>query len=212
MKISWLKVALFPACLAPLGHLVWKASQGLLGANPIEVITHATGDWTLLFLLVTLAITPLRKISGLLWLVRFRRMFGLFAFFYGCMHLTTYVWLDQFFNVPRMVKDIAKRPFITLGFTAFVLLVPLAVTSTRGWIQRLGGRRWQWLHRLIYTSAIAAIIHFTWSMKKDHTRPIEYAIALGALLGYRVAAWGWMRLRGRSQTGGGRQLATVAAD
>jgi len=188
-RVGWLKLVIFPACLAPLAWLVWNAAQANLGANPIEAITHSTGDWTLRLLLMTLAITPLRKLTSQLWLIQFRRMFGLFAYFYACLHFLTYIWLDQGFNIQSMTKDVYKRPFITLGFTAFVLLAPLAVTSTRKMIQRLGGRRWQWLHRLIYVSAAAAIVHFTWAMKKDHHRPIEYGIVLGLLLGYRIVVW-----------------------
>jgi len=188
-RTRWLKLAIFPLCLVPLARLFWKAATANLGANPIEAITHSTGDWTLRLLLVTLAITPLRKLTGQLWLIGLRRMIGLFAFFYGCLHFLTYIWLDQAFNVHSMAKDVYKRPFITLGFTAFVLLIPLAVTSTRKMIQRLGGRRWQWLHRLIYVTTTVAIVHFTWAMKKDHHRPIEYGIVLGVLLGYRVVVW-----------------------
>jgi len=198
-RVGWLKLAIFPACLVPLAWLVRNAASSNLGANPIEAITHSTGDWTLRLLLVTLAITPLRKLTGQLWLIQFRRMFGLFAYFYGCLHFLTYIWLDQGFNVHSMVKDVYKRPFITLGFTAFVLLLPLAVTSTRKMIQRLGGRRWQWLHRLIYISAAAAIVHFTWAMKKDHHRPIEYGIVLAVLLGYRVMVWAASRILGKSR-------------
>jgi sulfoxide reductase heme-binding subunit YedZ len=196
-RIGWLKLAIFPACLVPLANLTWKAARADLGANPIEAITHSTGDWTLIFLLVTLAITPLRKLSGLHWLIRLRRMLGLFAFFYGCLHFLTYIWLDQAFDVHSMAKDVYKRPFITMGFTAFVLLVPLAITSTRKMIQRLGGRRWQWLHRLIYVSAAAAVVHFTWAMKKDIHRPIEYGIVLGVLLSYRIVVWAVPRLAGK---------------
>lgn len=185
-RIGWLKLAMFPACLAPLGLLFWKAATANLGANPIEAITHSTGDWTLIFLLVTLAITPLRKITGQLWLIRLRRMLGLFAFFYASLHFLTYIWLDQAFHIHSMTKDVYKRPFITAGFTAFVLLIPLAATSTRRMVQRLGGRRWQWLHRLIYVSAIAGVTHFLWLVKKDISRPREYAIMLGVLLGYRI--------------------------
>jgi len=136
------KPFVFLACLLPLARLGWKAYMGLLGANPIEVITHSTGDWTLIFLLITLAVTPLRKLSGQPWLIRYRRMFGLFAFFYVTLHFLTYIWLDKFFNVHDMLADIAKRKFITIGFTGFVLLIPLALTSTSGWIRRLGGKRW----------------------------------------------------------------------
>jgi sulfoxide reductase heme-binding subunit YedZ len=188
-RVSRLKLVVFPACLVPLANLTWKAATAKLGANPIEAITHSTGDWTLIFLLVTLAVTPLRKLTGQPWLIRFRRMFGLFAYFYGCLHFLTYIWLDQGFDVHSMAKDVYKRPFITMGFTAFVLLAPLAVTSTRRMIQRLGGRWWQRLHRLIYVSAAAAIVHFTWAMKQDIHRPIEYGIVFAILLGYRVAVW-----------------------
>ena len=204
-RVGWLKLVVFPACLVPLANLTWKAATANLGANPIEAITHSTGDWTLIFLLVTLGITPLRKLTRQLWLIQFRRMFGLFTYFYGCLHFLTYIWLDQGFDVHSMAKDVYKRPFITMGFTAFVLLAPLAVTSTRKMIQRLGGRRWQWLHRLVYVSAAAAIIHFTWAMKKDHHRPIEYGIVLAVLLGYRVIVWIAPKILGKS-----RRAAAVA--
>lgn len=208
-RVGWLKVVVFPLCLAPLALLMWKAAQAKLGANPIEAITHSTGDWTIRFLLITLAVTPLRRLTGQPWLIRFRRMFGLFAFFYGCLHFLTYIWLDQGFDVHSMAKDVYKRPFITLGFTAFVLLAPLAVTSTRKMIQRLGGRRWQWLHRLIYVSAMAAIVHFTWAMKKDIHRPIEYGIVLAVLLGYRLVVWAASALANRKRAG---MVASASAD
>jgi sulfoxide reductase heme-binding subunit YedZ len=210
VKISWSKVVVFLVCLLPLGLLAWKAVQGVLGANPIEVITHATGDWTLRFLLITLAVTPVRQVTRQYWLIRYRRMFGLFAFFYGFLHLTTYVWLDQFFDVHSMIKDIAKRPFITIGFTAFCLMIPLAVTSTRKMIQRLGGRRWQWLHRLIYLAATAGVIHFLWLVKKDKTRPLEYGLILGLLLTYRLAVWGYSRVKAGKRIPAG--TAEAAAD
>ena len=180
---------IFILCLAPLMRLGWKAYQQDLGANPIEVITHATGDWTLRFLLITLAVTPLRKILKQPWLIRFRRMFGLFAFFYVCLHFLTYIWLDKFFNVHEMLADVVKRKFITVGFTGFVLLIPLAITSTAGWIRRLGGKRWQTLHRLIYVSAIAGVIHYLWLVKADRTKPLEYGFILFVLLAYRVVVW-----------------------
>jgi sulfoxide reductase heme-binding subunit YedZ len=187
--IRWIKVAVFIACLAPLGLLAWAAYTQNLGANPIEKITHATGDWTLRFLLITLAITPLRKLLGVPWLIKFRRMLGLFAFFYACLHFTTYIWLDKFFNLHEMLADVAKRKFITVGFTAFVLLIPLAATSTAGWIRRLGGKRWQALHRLVYFSAIAGVIHYVWLVKADIREPLEYGAILAVLLGYRVVMW-----------------------
>jgi len=184
----YLKPVVFLACLVPLGLLVWRGFSGRLGANPIEFITHSTGDWTLIFLLVTLAITPLRKITHLYGLISFRRMTGLYAFFYGFLHLMTYVWLDKFFDVHEMLKDIAKRKFITAGMTAFVLMIPLAVTSTKWAIRKLG-KRWQVLHRLIYFSAAAGVIHYIWLVKADLKKPLEYAAVLGALLLYRVVVW-----------------------
>jgi sulfoxide reductase heme-binding subunit YedZ len=192
--IRWFKPAVFLLCLIPLALLGWKASSGGLGANPIEVITHATGDWTLRFLLITLAITPIRKLTGRLWLIRYRRMFGLFAFFYATLHFLTYIWLDKFFDLHEMLHDVAKRRFITVGFTAFVLLIPLALTSTTGWIRRLGGKRWQALHRLIYGSAIGGVIHYWWLVKADIRLPLEYGAILGVLLGYRIAVWAGPRL------------------
>ena len=185
--VRWFKPFVFLACLGPLARLGWKAYSHALGANPIEVITHSTGDWTLIFLCITLAITPLRRFLRLAWLVRYRRMTGLFAFFYAFLHFMTFVWLDKFFNWHEMVKDVYKRPFITAGFTAFVLLVPLAATSTAGMIRRLGGGRWQWLHRLIYVSALAGVIHYYWLVKADVRLPLRYAAIVAFLLACRVA-------------------------
>jgi sulfoxide reductase heme-binding subunit YedZ len=183
MKIA--KVALFTVCLVPLALLLWRGTHDGLGANPVEFITHATGDWTLRFLVLTLAVTPLRKLLGRPQLIRFRRMLGLYAFFFGCLHFLTYVWLDKFFDVSAMLKDVAKRPFITAGFTAFILLVPLALTSTTGWIGRLGGRRWQALHRLIYVTAVAAVVHYYWLVKSDVRLPVFYGALVGMLLLWR---------------------------
>ena len=197
--IRFAKALIFGICLIPLAWLLWAffgrtpfdmTTWGSgLGANPIERITHSTGDWTLRFLLITLAITPVRKLLGIPWLIRFRRMFGLFAFFYGCLHFLTYIWLDKFFNLHEILADVAKRKFITIGFTAFVLLIPLALTSTAGWIRRLGGKRWQTLHRLIYVSAIAGVVHYLWLVKADIRKPVQYGILLGLLLFYRTWAW-----------------------
>jgi sulfoxide reductase heme-binding subunit YedZ len=184
-----LKVATFLVCLGPLTTLVWKAFHDQLGANPVDVITRSTGKWTLTFLLITLSVTPLRKLTASPWLVRFRRMLGLFAFFYGTLHLTTYLWLDKFFDVPAMLHDIAKRRFITAGMTAWTLMLPLALTSTAGWIRRLGGKRWQKLHRLIYVSAAAGVVHFVWLVKADLRRPLTFGIILVVLLAYRLAGW-----------------------
>jgi sulfoxide reductase heme-binding subunit YedZ len=186
-RLRILKVFIFLAALIPLGLLGWKAFHDGLGANPIEVITHATGDWTLRLILITLGITPLRRISRQYWLIGARRMVGLFAFFYATLHFFTYIWLDKFFDVHEMVKDIAKRPFITVGFSAFVLMIPLALTSTAWSIRRLGGKNWQRLHRLIYATAILGVVHYLWLVKADHTKPIEYGILLGILLAYRVS-------------------------
>jgi sulfoxide reductase heme-binding subunit YedZ len=197
--IRYIKLVIFLACLGPLAYLLYGFfgrtpldmttwGQGL-GANPIEKITHTTGDWTLWFLLITLAITPARKLLHLPSLIKFRRMIGLFAFFYGCLHFLTYIWLDKFFNLHEMLADIAKRKFITIGLTALVLMVPLAITSTTGWIRRLGGKRWQALHRLIYFSAIAGVIHYLWLVKADIRKPVEDGMILGALLAYRVVVW-----------------------
>jgi len=188
MKLRFTKIVIFVAALIPLARLAWKAFHGGLGANPIEVITHSTGDWTLILILTTLAITPLRKLTKQYWLIGVRRMIGLLAFFYGCLHFTTYTWLDKFFDWHEMIKDIAKRPFITMGFTAFVLLIPLALTSTRGWIRRLG-RNWQRLHWLIYVAGIAAVIHYIWLVKADLRKPLQYALVLGVLLLYRIVVW-----------------------
>jgi sulfoxide reductase heme-binding subunit YedZ len=183
------KVLIFLGALLPLGRLGWKALHDGLGANPIEVITHSTGDWTLILVLTSLLITPLRRITHQYWIIGLRRMVGLFAFFYGVLHFLTYIWLDKFFDVHEMLKDIAKRPFITVGFSAFVLLIPLAITSTKGWIRRLGGKNWQRLHRLIYATGILGVIHYLWLVKADLRKPLEYASVLSLLLLYRVVAW-----------------------
>lgn len=192
-----LKIVVFLVCLGPLLVLTWKATHELLGANPVDVITRSTGKWTLTFLLVTLAVTPARRLGGMPWLIRFRRMLGLFAFFYGTLHLMTYVWLDKFFDIHAMLHDIAKRRFITAGMTGWALMLPLALTSTTGWIRRLGGRRWQKLHRLIYFSAMAGVVHFLWLVKADLRRPLIYGSVLGVLLAYRGLKWLLARVRTR---------------
>jgi sulfoxide reductase heme-binding subunit YedZ len=188
VKPKYFKPIVFLACLLPLARLGWKAYNSALGANPIQVITWSTGTWTLVFLTITLSITPLRKLTRQYWLIRFRRMFGLFAFFYGCLHFTTYIWLDQFFDLHSIIKDVYKRPFITVGFTAFVLLIPLALTSTQRSIRWLG-KRWQLLHRLIYATAFFGVIHYIWLVKADLRKPLIYATILATLLLYRIAAW-----------------------
>lgn len=186
LNSKWSKPVVFLLCLLPLAALGWRAFHGELTANPIEFITHATGDWTLRFLVITLCVTPFRKILRLPELIHFRRMLGLFAFFYACLHFTTYIWLDKFFDLSEMWKDIAKRKYITVGFTAFLLLIPLAVTSTAGWIRRLGGKRWQQLHRLIYFSAALGVIHYYWLVKSAVIRPLTYGAIVTVLLLWRL--------------------------
>ena len=186
--IKFTKPLIFALCLVPAAMLVWRYFHDELGANPIEFITHATGDWTIRFLVITLSITPLRKLLRMPQLIRYRRMFGLFAFFYVCLHFSTWLVLDHYFDFHEMLKDVAKRRFITAGFTGFVLLIPLAVTSTAGWIRRLGGKRWQRLHQLIYITAIAGVIHYYWLVKSDIRKPLMYGAMVAALLGYRLIA------------------------
>lgn len=185
LNSKWTKVLVFVICLLPLASLAWRGFHNDLTANPIEFITHATGDWTLRFLVFTLCITPFRKILRPPELIRFRRMLGLFAFFYACLHFTTYIWFDKFFDLAEMWKDIAKRKYITVGFTAFVLLIPLALTSTAGWIRRLGGKRWQMLHRLIYVSAALGVIHYYWLVKSAVLKPLMYGAIVALLLLWR---------------------------
>jgi sulfoxide reductase heme-binding subunit YedZ len=188
------KPLVFVACMVPLARLVMLGAADKLGANPVEFVTRSTGTWTLVMLCLTLAITPLRRITGWNALIRWRRMLGLFAFFYGCLHLTTYVWLDQFFDWLAIVADVIKRPFITAGFAAFLLMTPLAATSTNAMVRRLG-RRWSELHRLVYAVAMLGVLHFWWhkSAKNDLGEPLAYAAVLALLLGWRV----WARLRER---------------
>ena len=183
-----LKPLLFVLCLVPLARLGWGAWQDELGANPIEFIQRSLGDWTLNFLLLTLTISPLRKLAGWHWLLRWRRMLGLYAFCYALLHLASYLWLDQFFDWQAIAKDILKRPFITVGMSAFLLLLPLAATSSNAMIRRLGGRHWQRLHRAIYVIAILGVVHYWWLVKRDITLPALYAALLASLLGIR-ALW-----------------------
>jgi sulfoxide reductase heme-binding subunit YedZ len=173
----------------PVGLLIWRALHNQLTANPIEYITHQTGDWTLIFIVITLAVTPARKLLRLPELIRYRRMLGLFAFFYGLLHFGTWIGLDKFFDWAEMLADVRKRTFITAGFTAFVLMIPLALTSTAGWIRRLGGKRWLALHRLIYVTAIAGVVHYYWLVKSDVRKPLFYAALVASLLALRVGFW-----------------------
>jgi sulfoxide reductase heme-binding subunit YedZ len=193
--IKRIKIAVFVLALLPLARLLVGAPLDWLGVNPIELITRSTGTWTLVFLLITLGVTPLRRWTGWNWLLRLRRMLGLFAFFYGCLHLLTYLWLDQFFDFAAILKDIMKRPFITIGFTAFVLMVPLAITSHNAMARKLGGKRWLALHRLVYAVAICGVIHYWWLVKRDITQPAIYGAILAALLGVRL----WWSAREKAQ-------------
>lgn len=180
-----IKPILFTVCLVPFIALVIGAVNNTLGTNPVETMTHETGEWTLRFLLLTLMITPLRRLSGKSWLIKLRRMLGLYAFFYACLHFITYIWFDQYFDWMEIVRDIPKRPFITVGFTAFVLLIPLAVTSNNKMMRRLK-KNWVKLHRLVYVIAVLGVLHFLWLVKADTLEPLIYASILLLLLGYRA--------------------------
>ena len=184
----------FMAASMPLVLLVWDTLNGALGANPVENITHRTGDWGLRLLLTTLAISPLRRLTGWHAVARLRRMLGLFAFFYLCLHFVTYVWLDQFFTWQDIVEDIVQRPYITIGFTSFLLLVPLAITSTDGMMRRLGGRRWRRLHQLVYLAATGGVLHYLWLVKADLRDPLAYALVLLALLALRLPGVAGIRI------------------
>jgi len=186
---KWTKVLVFLICLIPFVDLLLRFIKGNLGINPVETLQHGTGDWTIRFIVFTLCITPFRKLFKLPDLIRFRRMLGLFAFFYVCLHFLTYLGPDQSFDLPGMWKDVAKRPFITIGFLGFVLLIPLALTSTTGWIRRLGGKRWQMLHRAIYVTAICGVVHYYWLVKSDVRKPVFYGTLVSLLLLWRVADW-----------------------
>ncbi len=200
------KPAVFLLCLLPLTLLAWKTYSGDLSANPIDDITDTTGRWTLRILLLSLAVRPVRQITGFGKIIRFRRMLGLFAFFYSVLHVSVYVVLDYFFDFGAILREIPERPFVAAGFTAFVLMIPLAVTSTKKWIGRLGGERWQLLHRLVYASAVGGVLHYLWVKKVVEVGPVAYAVALLLLLGYRIAVHFWAdllrRAPGRLQNGG----------
>ena len=188
------KPALCMVCLIPLALMTWDAFNNHLGANPIEKIMRRTGDWTLRFLLITLTITPARQLLNLPWLIKLRRMLGLFAFFYALLHFTNYIWLDQYFDVDEIIKDVIKHKYITIGFACFLMLIPLAITSTNSMVKRLGGKRWQKLHKSVYAIAIGGVIHYLWLVKKDLSEPLLYAALLAILLGYRI----WQHQRKKS--------------
>ncbi len=183
------KPLVFSISLIPLLWLGWLAWNQQLGTNPVEALSHRTGDWSLRFLLLTLAVTPLRRLTGWNRVQRFRRMLGLFAFFYVCLHVTVYLVFDQFFDLAALMADVMKRPYLSVGFAAFVLLIPLAVTSTNRMMKRLG-HHWQRLHRLVYPIALLAVLHYLWLVKADRSEPLMYAGILTLLLGYRL----WRRL------------------
>jgi sulfoxide reductase heme-binding subunit YedZ len=189
LNSKWAKAVVFTLGLMPAAGLVVRAFTGGLGPEPVTFIQHQTGDWTLLFLAFTLTITPLRKLAGLPELIRFRRMLGLYAFFYVCLHFLTYFILDQRASLAGIWQDVAKRRYITVGFTGFVLLIPLAITSTAGWIRRLGGKRWQALHRAIYVTAVCGVIHYYWLVKSDVRKPLLYGAIFAVLLLWRLGAW-----------------------
>jgi sulfoxide reductase heme-binding subunit YedZ len=187
-QFAAIKTCVFVLALLPFLRLVWGGFADDLGANPLEFITWNTGDWALYFLCMTLAATPLRRLSGWNWLIRLRRMLGLYTFFYAALHFMTFLWFDHFFDVEEMLKDIGKRPFILVGFSAFVLMMPLAITSTNAMVRRMGAKRWQWMHRLIYLIAPLAILHFWWMKagKHDFEQPIILGAIVSALLLSRV--------------------------
>jgi sulfoxide reductase heme-binding subunit YedZ len=193
-QVAWIKVGVFLLCTLPLARLVYGGVANSLGANPIETITRSTGWWTLFLLMATLAVTPLRRLAGAPWLLKLRRMTGLFAFFYASVHLLTFVWFDHWFDLAAILKDVVKRPFVTVGFAAYLLLLPLALTSTNRMVRRLG-RNWQRLHRLVYAIAILGVIHFWWLVKRDLTEPIAFALVLAFLLGIRLF-WRMRAVRG----------------
>ena len=192
-EIQILKPLVFLLALVPVGLLAWRGFAGELSANPIKDITEETGIWTLRFVVLTLTITPLRKISGWAPLVRFRRMIGLFAFFYGSLHFVTYIYLDQFFAFDEILRDVMKRPFITVGFAAFLMMIPLALTSPNIAAKWMGGKKWRLLHRLVYFTALGGVIHYLWLVKADTQRPLIYGGVVAVLLGYRL--WDYFRLR-----------------
>jgi sulfoxide reductase heme-binding subunit YedZ len=202
------KPVAFAASLIPFSLLAADLYLGRLGANPIEEITHRTGDWTLIFLLITLGVTPIRKLTGFGAVIQFRRMAGLFAFFYALVHLSIYVVFDHFFALSSIVEDVAKRPYVTVGFTSLLLLVPLAITSTKGWVKRLGGRRWNRLHQLVYVAAAGGVLHYLWLVKADTRRPIVFGLILVTLLAVRL--WRPRKRRKPSEAAGPGPTASLA--
>jgi sulfoxide reductase heme-binding subunit YedZ len=192
-QLTTIKALVFFLALLPFLRMAWLVAQGV-PVDPLEFLTRGTGDWTLYFLCITLAVTPLRRLSGWNWVIKLRRMLGLYAFFYALLHFVTFFWFDHFFDIAAMLKDVLKRPFITVGFIAFVLLIPLAATSSNAMVRRLGGKRWQWLHRLIYLIAPLGILHFWWMKagKNDFQQPIIFGTIVALLLAMRVY-WSYVK-------------------
>jgi sulfoxide reductase heme-binding subunit YedZ len=195
-QLSLIKGGVFVAALLPFLRVAWLVFKGEL-VEPLEFITHQTGDWALYMLCITLAVTPVRRLSGWNWLLKLRRMLGLFTFFYALLHFIAFFWFDHFFDIAAMLRDVAKRPFILVGFSAFVLLIPLAATSTNAMIRRLGGKRWQWLHRLIYLIAPLAVLHFWWmkAAKNNLAQPALFVVIVALLLGMRIY---WSRVKAQA--------------
>jgi len=198
-QLGAIKALVFVLALLPFLRMAWLVVQGV-PVEPLEFLTRGTGDWTLYFLCITLAVTPLRRLSGWNWVIKLRRMLGLYAFFYALLHFVTFFWFDHFFDIAEMLKDVVKRPFITVGFIAFVLLIPLAVTSTNAMVKRLGGKRWLWLHRLIYVIAPLGILHFWWMKagKNDFQEPIIFGAIVALLLAMRVY-WSYVKKTGAAR-------------
>ncbi|HLL73756.1 MAG TPA: protein-methionine-sulfoxide reductase heme-binding subunit MsrQ [Pyrinomonadaceae bacterium] len=188
VDVKFARFLVFVNALVPLALLLWDGYHHRLGANPPEFATRATGVLALVFILITLAVTPLRKLTGASWLAKFRRMLGLYAFFYACLHLLAYSLFDKAFAASEVLRDVAARPFIAVGMASFLLLIPLAATSTAGMIRRLGGRRWARLHKLTYVAAVGGVVHYWMLVKADTRVPLAFAAALAALLGYRLFA------------------------
>ena len=208
---KWTKVLVFLLWLVPFAVLLWRIIHSDLGPNPVQFVEYTTGKWTLRVLVLTLAITPARKLLRMPQLIRFRRMLGLFAFFYVCLHFLSYLGIDKYFIWGSIGSDLHKRPYIIAGFTGFVLLVPLALTSTAASIRWLGGKRWRMLHRLIYLTAVAGVIHYYWQVKSDKRAPLAYAAIFGLLFAWRIGDW-WLRRERRPVGASARTPRTPATN
>ena len=209
LVLRLVQVALVAVCLIPIAVLLWRGFHDELSANPISDITKETGVWTLRLIVTGLAISPLRRFTGWSVFARYRRTIGLMAFFYACLHFTTYIWLDKFFDVDEMIRDVAKRPFITVGFTTFLLLIPLAATSTNRIMKWMGGKNWKRLHRLVYICGVGGVVHYLWLVKADKHRPVIYGVIVAFLLGVRL--WDYFRTRPRKAKIGAASSQFVSA-